>query len=101
MRIVTIITVAFFAQWTMDMQFNKHAVTLQWCKLSCMGGNAGECRSLTSVRGRTCFPLILMLPLSFNTNYEGITVGLSCNNSSKDLVLRSSCRVPHFIEAFH
>jgi len=29
MRIfVMVITVAFFAHWTMDMQFNKHAVVL-------------------------------------------------------------------------
>jgi len=39
-----------------------------------MGGNAGECRSLTSFRGRTRFPLVLKLLLSFNINYDGITV---------------------------
>jgi len=35
--LVTIITVAFFAQWTCSL------MSMQW--RSCMGGNSGECRS--------------------------------------------------------
>src|SRR6218665_1392641 len=53
----------------LDMQFNKHAVVR-----CCMGGNVGECRSLTSFRRSRLVPLFLMLPLSFNTNFDGIQV---------------------------
>src|SRR6218665_3712044 len=66
MRIfVTIMTVEPGVLSSLGMQFNKHAVVL------CLGGNVGECRTLTSFfRGRTRFPQFLMLPLSFNTNYR-------------------------------
>ena len=66
MRIfVAIITVglAFCAHWTCSL------ISIQCC--CCMGGNVGKCRSLTSIRGRTRFPLLLMLLLSLNTNYDG------------------------------
>jgi len=39
---VTIITVTFFAHWTIDMQFNKHGVVLLH------GRELWEYRSLTS-----------------------------------------------------
>jgi len=50
---VTIIAVPFFAHWTMDMQFDKHAVVpgrARW-------GMLFTVHSLTSLRGRTRFPL--------------------------------------------
>jgi len=70
-----------------------------------MGGNIGECRSLTSLRGRTRFPLlILMLRLSFNTNYDAITVLKQSENRAKFVakILSYAPRAgfPHFLEAF-
>jgi len=46
----TIITVVLFAYWTCSL------VSMQWC--SWLGWNAGVCRSLTSVLGRTIFPFL-------------------------------------------
>jgi len=77
---MTIITVAFFAQ-----------VSMQWC--CCMSWNVGECRSPTYFRGGTrfqllfsyCFPLVLiptMMVLNQSTNRRPY------NNSSTDFVLR-------------
>src|SRR6218665_65138 len=51
---------------SLRMKFNK------WC--CCMGGNVRECRSPTSLRGRTRFPLLFNASLSFNKNYDGTTV---------------------------
>jgi len=50
---VTIITVPFFAHWTMDMQFNKDAVVLLHGRERC------RMLSFTSFRGRTRFPRFL------------------------------------------
>src|SRR6218665_1912837 len=60
-----------------------------------MGWNVGKYRSLTFFRGRTRFPLFLTLLLSFDTSYGRTTVlkQIPQNNSSKEFVLRSSCRV--------
>jgi len=67
MRIfVTIITVAFLTHWTCSLI----GLSMQWC--CCI--DIGECRSLTSFHGRMHFPLFLLLPPSFNTNYDGIRV---------------------------
>jgi len=53
---------------SLDMQFDKQAVVLL------PGRERWEYRSLTSFRGRTRFSLFLMLPLSFNTNFDVVTV---------------------------
>src|SRR6218665_46088 len=97
MRIfVTIIIVPFFAHWTCSL------ISRQWC--CCLGGNIGECRSLISFRGRMCFPVLLMLPLSLNTNYDGITVRKQSAYRAiilaKILSYASRAEFPHFLKAF-
>ena len=86
---VTIITVAFLAHGTCSL------ICLQWCCY--MGRNIGEYRSLTSFCVGPRLPhSFFKFPLNCNTNYDGIsfkTKCKSCNNSSKEFVLRSSCRV--------
>src|SRR6218665_1455695 len=94
---VTVITVAFFAQWKCGL------ISMQWYTCSLMDWNAGECLSLTLVRGLqvserhspafhsiTIFPLFLRLPLSFNSNYDGTIV-------LKILLLLVSVYLPYVI----
>src|SRR6218665_1580609 len=91
----------FVTTITVDSLLTCSLISVQWC--GCKGRNAGVCRSLISFRGRTRFPLFLMLSLSFKSNYDGITVLKQSANRAlileKDLVLRSSCRVPNFLKA--
>src|SRR6218665_3798420 len=91
---MTKVIVAFFARWTCTL------VSMQWC--CCMGGNVGECRSHTSFRGRTHFPLFLMLTLSFNTNNDGKTVLKQSANLeiilAKIFSYAPSAGLSHFLE---
>ena len=79
---------------SLDMQFNKHAGRCY------MGVSVGECRSPTYFRGRTLFPLFVMLPLSFNSNYDDITVLKQSANRAiilaKILSYSPRARFPHF-----
>jgi len=62
--LVTVITAAFFVQW-------KCSLSMQWCSF------LDELMPFTHFsRGCARFPLLLMLPLSFNSNYmcDGIIV---------------------------
>jgi len=89
---VTIITVAFFAHWTRSLIL-KHAVygVVAWA-----GTLGNAVHSLLSAEKRVS-TIWLMLPLSFKYQlwwYNSFkTKRKSCNNSIKDFVLRSSCRV--------
>jgi len=53
-----------------------------------------ECGSLTSFRGRTRFPLFLMLPLDFKSNYDGITV-LKQSANRAIILAKILCYAPH------
>ena len=80
------------------MQFNKHAV------VCCMDGNVVECRSLTSFRGGHVSHYFLMLSLSFNINFDDITVLKQSANRAiiraKILFYAPRARFPHSLEAF-
>src|SRR6218665_184032 len=79
---VTITTAVFFVHFTFSLIGTK--------RCSSMGRNAPTetllC-SLTSFRGRTSFPLFLMLSLSFKSNYDFITV----------LILIANCEIGLFL----
>jgi len=97
---VTIITVAFFAHWTCSL------ISMQWC--CCKVGDVGECRSQASFRGRTLVPhYFVMLPLSFNTNYDIITVTVLKQSAIRAIILAKilsyapRAGLSHFLEAFH
>ena len=77
----TIVTVAFFAHWTCSL------ISLQWCcwQFVAWAGTLGNAvQALLTAEERVSHDF-LMLPLSFSSFK---TKRKSCNNSSKDFVLR-------------
>ena len=78
-----------FAHW-----IQLSLISMQW--FCCIGGNENAVHSLFSA-GERVSHYFFNFPLSFNTNYDNITIfktkRKSCNNFSKSFVIRSSCRV--------
>src|SRR6218665_1714075 len=92
-----IITVGlpFFADWTCSL------ISVQWC--CCLVGNVEECCSLTSFRGRTRFPLFLMLPLLIPTTDSKTVLKERANCAiilAKILSYAPRAGLPQFPEAF-
>src|SRR6218665_3307229 len=86
---VTIIAVAFFGHWTcslLNMHWSRYEKSGVVGHLDLPGGRRPEEEGVVTLagtrampfthflRGRTRFPLFLMLPLSFYSNYYGIIV---------------------------
>src|SRR6218665_512054 len=108
--VTIIITVGLpFAHWTCSLNlFNKHAVVrvVAWARTQ-----RNSIHSLLSAGERVshcfdknAFPTILMLPLSFNTNYNDITALRQSTYRAIILAKIFSCApsagFPHFLEAF-
>jgi len=94
---VTIMTIVFFARWTCSL-ISMHAVLLFHGRER-LGMPFTHC-----FPRKNAFPLFLMLPLSFKTNYDVLTVLRQSAHRAIILAkilsyaLRSG--FPHFLEAF-